>query len=101
MLELGPRARDLHVETGRKIAGALDALVGVGPLAHALLEGALEGGAPRGALHHFADAAQAARQAVDLVQPGDAVLVKGSRGVRMEQVVDSLLARFSPAREAH
>jgi UDP-N-acetylmuramyl pentapeptide synthase len=96
MLELGTSARDLHVETGRRIAARTDMLVGVGPLAHALLEGALEGGARAENLHHFADSTQAAREGVDLVRAGDAVLVKGSRGVHMEAVVDALKSKFGP-----
>ena len=94
MLELGATGRDLHVETGRRVSGRVDVLVGVGPLAHALLEGARERGTSRDALHHFADSAQAAGAAATLVAPGDAVLVKGSRGVRMETIVDALRARF-------
>jgi UDP-N-acetylmuramoyl-tripeptide--D-alanyl-D-alanine ligase len=96
MLELGTTARDLHLETGRRIAARTDMLVGVGPLSHALLEGALEGGARADHLHHFADSDQAAREGVGLVQPGDAVLVKGSRGVRMEAVVEALKSKFGP-----
>ncbi len=99
MLELGSTARELHVETGRGVATRVDVLVGVGPLGYALLEGALEASGHAQHLHHFADSAQAAQQAVDLVQPGDAVLVKGSRGVRMEAIVEALKAKFGPGGE--
>jgi UDP-N-acetylmuramoyl-tripeptide--D-alanyl-D-alanine ligase len=46
------------------------------------------------AVHAFSDAAAAAAAAPELVEPGDAVLVKGSRGVRLEIVVEALRARF-------
>jgi UDP-N-acetylmuramoyl-tripeptide--D-alanyl-D-alanine ligase len=99
MLELGPTAEERHRQTGEKVAPGLDALVGVGPLARAFLEGARQAGMRAEALQHFPDAAAAAAAAAEIVRPGDAVLVKGSRGVRMEAVVDALKARFG-AREA-
>jgi UDP-N-acetylmuramyl pentapeptide synthase len=49
------------------------------------------------ALHAFADAASAAAALPDLLLPGDAVLVKGSRGVKLEVVVDAVVARFGRA----
>jgi UDP-N-acetylmuramoyl-tripeptide--D-alanyl-D-alanine ligase len=94
MLELGPTGPALHRERGRALAGRVDAVVGVGPLAKEILEGAREAGVPAGAVHHFAAAAAAAAAIPEFVRPGDAVLVKGSRGVRLEAVVDALAARF-------
>jgi UDP-N-acetylmuramyl pentapeptide synthase len=50
------------------------------------------------ALHAFPDAAAVAAALPDLVRPGDAVLVKGSRGVSLESVVEALLARYGEVR---
>jgi UDP-N-acetylmuramoyl-tripeptide--D-alanyl-D-alanine ligase len=92
MLELGPSGPALHRERGRALAGRVDAVLGVGPLAREIVEGAREAGLT--ALDHFASAADAVAALPALVRPGDAVLVKGSRGVRLEAVVDALAARF-------
>jgi UDP-N-acetylmuramoyl-tripeptide--D-alanyl-D-alanine ligase len=94
MLELGPSAPALHRDSGRALRERADVVVGVGPLAREILAGAREAGLEAGALHHFATAAQAALAVPALVSPGDAVLVKGSRGIRLETVVDALVARF-------
>jgi UDP-N-acetylmuramoyl-tripeptide--D-alanyl-D-alanine ligase len=94
MLELGPTGPDLHRQTGENVGSRLDLLAAVGPLAQHFLEGARRAGLPPEALVAFPDAAAAAAAAPDLVRPGDAVLVKGSRGVRMETIVDALRTRF-------
>jgi UDP-N-acetylmuramoyl-tripeptide--D-alanyl-D-alanine ligase len=94
MLELGPRAPELHRALGESVAARADVLLAVGPLARHYLEGAQRAGRPAPALHAFADADAAASAAPGLVRPGDAVLVKGSRGVRLEAVVDALRAGF-------
>jgi len=98
MLELGPAGPLLHRERGRALVGRVDALAGVGPLAREILEGAREAGMSPGSLHHFETSADAAAAVGGLVQPGDAVLVKGSRGVRLEAVVDAIAARFPEGR---
>jgi UDP-N-acetylmuramoyl-tripeptide--D-alanyl-D-alanine ligase len=94
MLELGPTGPELHRQTGEKVAGRLDVLAAVGALAPGFLEGARRAGLAPAALVAFPDSAAAAAAAADLVRPGDAVLVKGSRGVRMEAIVEALQARF-------
>ena len=94
MLELGPSAPTLHREQGAALPDRADVVVGVGALAREILEGARAAGLPPERLHHFPDAARAAAAVPALVEPGDAVLVKGSRGIRLEAVVDALVARF-------
>ncbi|MBK5254949.1 MAG: UDP-N-acetylmuramoyl-tripeptide--D-alanyl-D-alanine ligase [Vicinamibacteria bacterium] len=90
MLELGPSGPKLHRDAGAAIGPQIDLLLGVGTLAREILIGAssLSPLAKRG----FDHSADLAAQIGDLVQSHDAVLVKGSRGVRMERVVEALEA---------
>lgn len=92
MLELGPDAAEIHLATGRKIAelGA-DILIGVRGHGEQLVRGAAEAGIRS----EFAeDSAAAAELVTGLVQPGDVLLIKGSRGVRTERVVERLLEKY-------
>ena len=95
MLELGPSASALHREVGEHIAADIDVLVGVGALGAELVEGARHRGLR--ALRHFGDSRGAALAAAEIVRPGDAVLVKASRGVRAENIVEALVACFGMA----
>jgi UDP-N-acetylmuramoyl-tripeptide--D-alanyl-D-alanine ligase len=97
MLELGHEGPALHRELGGRLSTRVDVLIGVGALGEEFLAGARDHGFSAEALHHFGDATAAAGAAAGLVRAGDAVLVKGSRGMRMERVVDALLARFGEA----
>ena len=88
MLELGPGEVAYHEEIGAVAATAgVDLLVTVGPLA-AHIGAAFEGGTH----HHVDDARAAAALLPDLLEPGDTVLVKASRGVGLEVVAQTLEA---------
>ena len=65
------------------------------PSARALAEGATSAGMAAAHVHYVDDSEEAADLAVTLVKPGDLVLVKGSRGIRTEVVVDRLKAEFA------
>jgi UDP-N-acetylmuramyl pentapeptide synthase len=97
MLELGADAAAIHRDAGRRLAERLDAIVGVGPLARQLVDGARDARGTAVEIHHFADSAAAAHAASTLVRHGDAVLVKGSRGIRLEAVVNALVAQLGKA----
>ncbi len=85
MLELGPQEQEFHVEVGRHAARAgVELLVTVGPLAARMLDDF------DGLAHPVASADEAAALLPELVEPGDTVLVKGSRGVGLEAVSDAL-----------
>jgi UDP-N-acetylmuramoyl-tripeptide--D-alanyl-D-alanine ligase len=100
MLELGQQGPELHRRTGERVAPKLDAVLAVGPLATGFLEGARRAGSEESSLAAFPDSDAAARAVAKRVEPGDAVLVKGSRGIRMELIVESLLTRFGPREPA-
>lgn len=92
MLELGPEAPTFHREAGRQASAlGFSPVVGVGDLARELVLGAAAGGAEA---IHLSEAAEAADWAAEHLAPGDVVLVKGSRGVRLDRVVARLLARL-------
>lgn len=90
MLELGPGGPQLHHEAGAFIGPRVDLLLGVGPLALEIVAGAAA--LPNEAKRTFATSADLAENISSLVRGHDAVLVKGSRGVRMERVVEALMA---------
>jgi UDP-N-acetylmuramoyl-tripeptide--D-alanyl-D-alanine ligase len=92
MLELGEHATRLHEDVGRAAARAgVDQLLAVGGLpAAALAAAAVSAGMAASNVRHFTTSDDAADAAVAMVQPGDVVLVKGSRGVNTERVVERL-----------
>ncbi|MFQ5521678.1 MAG: glutamate ligase domain-containing protein, partial [Candidatus Methylomirabilia bacterium] len=93
MLELGPLADSAHQEVGRQVAAhGVAEFVGMGPRMRLAVEKALEAGL--GESHHSESAEAVVALLMKRLAPGDALLVKGSRGMRMERVVDALVARL-------
>jgi len=96
MLELGAEGPELHRGCGREAAKAgLELLVGVQGHAREILDGAAEAGLNRSRLQFAKDALQAGDILARTVKKGDVVLLKGSRGVRLEQALNTLRAAFS------
>jgi UDP-N-acetylmuramoyl-tripeptide--D-alanyl-D-alanine ligase len=92
MLELGDHAQAAHEDVGRAAARAgLAVLVACGPSAQAVADGAIAGGLEPGAIEVTPDSRAGADRVRARVQSGDIVLVKGSRGMRMEMVVAALV----------
>ena len=93
MLELGEISEAAHRDMGRAVAasGAAE-FVGMGRWAQIAVEAARQAGLAES--HHVTTFEDAVALLLKRLAPGDAVLVKGSRGMRMERVVDALVARF-------
>jgi UDP-N-acetylmuramoyl-tripeptide--D-alanyl-D-alanine ligase len=90
MLELGRIESALHREAGKRAAaGGVQLLVAVGPLSRVTAETARRAGVPE--VHHHADSTKAAESIAEFLKDGDLIVVKGSRGMHMERVVETLL----------
>jgi UDP-N-acetylmuramoyl-tripeptide--D-alanyl-D-alanine ligase len=96
MRELGTTSAQLHREAGAFAAttGAIDWIIGVDGDAAEMIEGAATAGIPRDRLKFFPSSEEAAAFLQNFLQPGDLFLIKGSRGVRMERIVEALLAQY-------
>jgi UDP-N-acetylmuramoyl-tripeptide--D-alanyl-D-alanine ligase len=97
MLELGAHAERLHAESGRAAAeSGLEILIAVGGApARRLAAAAVAAGMPATNVAHVATKQEAADLAASRVRPGDLVLVKGSRGIGTDFVVERLRAEFA------
>jgi len=108
MRELGATSPALHRETGQLIArlGNIDILVGVTGLAAELVAGARRAGMPAARTLFFETKEEAADWLCANVREGDLVLLKASRAIALETLLDAFCARFpfevpSPAVKAH
>ncbi len=94
MLELGAITEEAHRDAGRAaVAAGADELVGVGRSALWAVEAAR--GAGLAQAHHATTFEDTVAHLLKRLVPGDTVLVKGSRGMRLERVVDALVARLA------
>jgi UDP-N-acetylmuramoyl-tripeptide--D-alanyl-D-alanine ligase len=97
MRELGPASPALHREAGIFTAktGKVDWVIGVEGDAKEIVEGAVSAGIPRAQTRFFPSSQEAAKFLEDFITTGDVLLVKGSRGVKMERIVEELLVRYA------
>ena len=89
MLELGPESPRLHREIGAYAGDRVDALILVGNEAAAMTQSAGKR-LTADRIFHFSDPRSAATQVRAISRPGDVILVKASRGMRLERVIDLL-----------
>ncbi|MCX6133171.1 MAG: UDP-N-acetylmuramoyl-tripeptide--D-alanyl-D-alanine ligase [Ignavibacteriales bacterium] len=96
MLELGKNAADEHGRIGREVAkSGVRHLLTYGPLSqNTHIESTVV------FKSHFAEKKPLCEHLAELISPGDVVLVKGSRGMKMEEVVAFLEERFKPTQNA-
>lgn len=99
MAELGALTEGEHRAVGRLAAEEADVLVGVGSKMNFALEEARALGLGDGQLFWCADSEEAGRFMDRFIQAGDVVLVKGSQSMRMEKVVEAIMAEPQLAQE--
>ena len=93
MLELGACTQAEHYKLGRIVAEQADVLLAYGPNSVRILNGARTGGMPDTRARAFTDRARLVDVLKQMVKPGDVILFKGSRGMRMELIVDLFLQK--------
>ncbi len=94
MLELGDISDKEHFEIGAYAAlNGIDIIASIGDHSDAVVKGAEASGVDRKNLHAFPDKETAAPQLKRMLRPGDVLLVKGSRGMKLEYIVDYIRER--------
>ena len=93
MLELGQYEQQGHEMVGFRAAQVLDRLIAVGERARIIAKAALAAGLSRNQVIELDEAAEAIEYLRGQLEPGDVVLIKGSRGMRMDQIVTALEIR--------
>ena len=91
MLELGDCAQAEHYKIGRIAAEQTDILLAYGENSVRVLNGALTGGMPKTKARAFTDRQRLVAALKQMVKPGDVILFKGSRGMRMELALEQFL----------
>lgn len=93
MLELGDEEKDIHRKTGQDLAvSGIDLLIGVRGLARQMVDGAKENGLEN--VSYFDSSDEAGDFLVGELKAGDLVLIKGSRGVKTERVLEKIKEKF-------
>ncbi len=90
MLELGYYEQEGHEKVGMRALEVADVLITVGSLGRLIGETALRWGMPPDQVHIVEDNAQAIALLQQMVTSGDVILVKGSRGMQMEEIVRTM-----------
>jgi UDP-N-acetylmuramoyl-tripeptide--D-alanyl-D-alanine ligase len=92
MRELGDSSSELHRDCGRYVAGLrkIDWIIGVQGPAEELVRAAVAAGHPQERAKFFQNSAEAAEFLAGFIQPQDLLLLKGSRGVKMEKILEAI-----------
>mgnify|MGYP004508862047 FL=1 len=92
MLELGACTAAEHYRVGRLAAAKSDLVFAFGPNAERVVNGCITGGMEKFHVQGFTEMDKIIAALKRMLQPGDVVLVKGSHGMHMEQIIDAFLA---------
>ncbi|EKD24012.1 MAG: hypothetical protein ACD_81C00131G0015 [uncultured bacterium] len=90
MLELGKLSVEAHESIGKMAAGVVDELFTVGPRGKLIAEAAIKNGMTKAHVHVFDVAEEVLQEVQNTIQKGDIVLVKASRAIGLDRVVDEI-----------
>lgn len=92
MLEIGQYTPEAHERIGRKAAEVSDLIFTVGERAKFIAKGAREKGIARDKVFEFYTSEEAGKPIQDIIREGDVILIKASRGMKMEKIVKEIMA---------
>jgi UDP-N-acetylmuramoyl-tripeptide--D-alanyl-D-alanine ligase len=91
MLELGNFAKEAHEQIGKKVSElSIDFLLAMGEKAPVVIESAIRHGFPMEKVRIVENYSEAISLLWQMIQKGDWILIKGSRGMAMEKIVEGL-----------
>lgn len=93
MMELGNHSADEHLKIGKLAASTVDILITVGIRAKYIAQGAHEQKMKKKDIFEFSDSKRTGEKLAKILQDGDIALVKGSQSVRMERIVERVMAQ--------
>jgi UDP-N-acetylmuramoyl-tripeptide--D-alanyl-D-alanine ligase len=99
MLELGAEEAPAHAAVGERAAAVAGVYAAFGPRSRGAADAARAAGARE--VFHTEDMPELVAWVKERLRPGDVLLVKGSRGMRLERLVEALGAAPAPAGQAH
>ena len=99
MMELGTHSIDEHYAAGKQAADTADILVTVGIRARKIAEGALSNGMKEKNVFQYDSTHDAVPKLEELLGKGNLILVKGSQAMRMERIVEALMAEPEKAKD--
>lgn len=99
MLEIGKFTIEAHKAVGKKVAKIADYFIAVGPRSRFAAEEAVAQGMEKSKVINFSTSQEAAIHLKSIIQEGDLILVKGSQSMRMEKIVEEIMAEPEMAGE--
>ena len=99
MLELGSCTQAEHYKVGRLAAENADVLLSYGPNSSRMLKGAITGGMSDQNVRAFVDSDKLLNVLRQIAKPGDVILFKGSRGMKMERILEQFMDKSQVAED--
>jgi len=99
MLELGQFTIEAHREAGKRMKNIVDVLIVVGPRAKFIADEARAGKFPQKNIFEFYDSWEAGRKLQEIIEEEDLILIKGSQSMRMERIVEEVMAYPQDAKD--
>lgn len=99
MLEIGKYSPEAHIKVGKKAAEVADLIFAVGNRAGFIAEGATSVGFDINKIFQFSTSEEAKKAVQEKMKSGDVFLIKGSRSMKMEKIVEEIMAEPEKAKE--